>query len=114
MNYVRIMADFTATGLWSEFGHMMEPSELPVPSSLLEELEEWVHEYEDMDGSATTTIWKEWNERGLVLAHKIKELLPDWKVMYFDECKFGDCGHAIIPCDRSEYEFEITLQPGVK
>lgn len=106
------MADYTSTGLWHNAGHVMEVSELNVSSDVLDDLQEWVNDYEDMDEDITEDALKEWSMRGFSIATEIKRQLRDCTVVYFDEYQLQK--HSRLSnnlADRLNYEYEVPF-PG--
>jgi len=88
--WVQLMADYSSTGIWDKDGCEMSEEDLPISPATLVRLRDWCRLYEqsemylpekqrapfDIEGFA---------EAGLYLAQTIKEELPTWTVVYFDE-----------------------------
>ena len=83
-NYVKLMADYTSTGVWDTFGHSILPGSLPISESLKNRITEWQAEYDKYAFDAGFDI-KTFSRIGLSLAGDIKDELPGWVVIYFDE-----------------------------
>ena len=88
------MADYSSSGVWKRGGENVALSEFPLSERLQKEIIDWCDYYEINDD------WKEPENRsqplfdlksfsivGLSIAKKMKEELPDYQVMYFDEYK---------------------------
>lgn len=105
MSWVRVMADYAATGLWDKEGVNISVDTVPISRALAFELGAWQSHYDLLaDGP-------EWDERrkqhhakwGLRIAQWVKEELPEWTVIYFDESKLR-LGHDQ---PRDEFEYEV-------
>ena len=107
MSYVRIMADYMATGAWQKDGSVLELSELPIDQKLKQDLTRWVQTYDDFNADTDDKTWRSWAKRGNAIAKQIKEQLPDWTVIYFDEYAHQNAVNSPITCDRSYFEYEI-------
>ena len=103
--FVKLMPDFCSEGVWNREGVHMNLDELPIHYWLKCMIREWIAEY-DRGYSAMdddTFDMEKFAKHGYALAVKLKQNLPDWTVMYFDENKmFGNN-------NRDEYIFEIKL-----
>lgn len=92
---LRVAADYAAFPVWDvERGGMVDPSELPVPRSLLERLEAWATEYDATlspddplaSGFGTPEEEREFLARGRALARDLQESLgTSWRVSFGDE-----------------------------
>jgi hypothetical protein len=90
-NYIKLMADYTSTGLWDIRGRSVDPSYLPVSDELHERIARWTDAYELNDdylpeefrsGKFNTL---QFSNEGANIARSIKIELPHWTVTYFDE-----------------------------
>ena len=112
--YLRVMADYSSTGLWNKDGVNVEADDLGLSEVVLKSLNDWCLEYERNDDYLPEEYrtdprfdMKGFSERGLEVAKLIKsELGEDYKVVYFDEFKMvtildARCGR------RDEYEYEV-------
>lgn len=108
--WVRIMADYSADGIWSKDGCGCDIEELPVTQELRNRILTWSLAYEYTDSVRPSRVPPQfWVYEGLEIARAVKCQLPDWVVIYFDEIKCSDhmknAGHK---CDRSYFEYEIV------
>jgi hypothetical protein len=87
---VKIMPDFSSSGIWNlKDGIMVEHEELKLPKKLSKEFDEWVYYYDvshkrDFSGLKKGKADK-LNSWGRALAKKIKELHPKLRVEYMGE-----------------------------
>jgi len=86
--WVRIMADYCAHGVWCSDGAASHPDELPISPGLREMLCAWNswydHECDDYGDGGFPTL-AQFVEVGALLARLVKQQLPGWTVIYFDE-----------------------------
>ena len=124
--WVRVMFDYSSSGLWEESGCMMEPSDLPVTQELKSKINSWVnlydkHEWESesinmkYDGETEFSdddknrlneldiLCEEDFKKGILLAIEIKAQLPDWTVKVFN----NSYGVLSLPEDEN-FNSEIT------
>ena len=103
--YVRLMADFCSSGVWDENGTNLDIDSLPIHFWLKSMIGEWQAQYDrEVDPSSMDDFdVKTFAKHGYALAVKLKQNLPDWTVMYFDESK----AYSNLP--RSEFLKEIVL-----
>lgn len=112
--WVRVMGDYSSTGIWHWQGYEMDPDDLPVPADIKARLASWAARYHGAhdswrDGDADNfaalqeddRYLRAYSDEGLSLARAIKACLPDWTVVYFDEDL--SARHAI----RARFMFEI-------
>lgn len=99
--WVRIMNDYSASGVWGKDGAAYEPSDLPLPADLQDQILAWAEEWE-----AEETSVGEMTNKGLAIAKAVKAELPDWTVVFFDEAKLASAPNTE---DRSVFEYEIEL-----
>lgn len=110
--WVRVMADYCSEALWAKDGAGVGPDELPVTDDLKERLAAWQHRFDDEcedylpECQRTTTFDAvSFSKEGLAIALAIKEQLPDWTVIYFDEARSNN-----VPALDYEYEVRLPLK----
>jgi hypothetical protein len=115
--WVKVMADYSSTGLWDSNGANAEEDFVPMSAALKARLHAWCLWYEKnedyLDTPESIFDYVSFSAEGLAVAKAIKAELPDWTVVYFDEAKMpgiaegteGVKGRAI---PREEYEYEVT------
>jgi hypothetical protein len=89
-NGIKVMADYTSSGLWNlETGGMIDFENLKLPSLLIKALKQWIDYY---DGCWTKDYshpikskLPRLNNDGRVIARKIKVLYPKMRVEYWGE-----------------------------
>jgi hypothetical protein len=110
--WVRVMCDYSADGLWAKDGCSVGPEELPVSDALKARLRAWQDAYETFEGFETymhAPVLRDSDEcryfaaEGLAIAKAIKQELPDWTVIYFDESRV----RRRTEQPRTEFEYEI-------
>lgn len=124
--WVRVMFDYSSSGLWEEGGCMMEPSDLPVTQELKSKINSWVNLYDKHEWEAESINMKYDGEtefsdddknrlneldilceedfkKGILLAIEIKAQLPDWTVKVFN----NSYGILSLPEDEN-FNSEIT------
>lgn len=101
--YLRLMADHCSSGFWSELGVNLEPDDLPIKYWLKNMIDEWQAWY-DREALNDDFDVKTFSKHGYALAVKLKQQLPDWTIMYFDELASAENR------PRTEYLKEITLE----
>jgi hypothetical protein len=104
--YVCLMADFCSSGVWNEDGVSMCISEVPMHFWLKQMIDDWQAWYDREAGSTDFDVTT-FSKHGYALAVKLKQNLPDWTVVYFDEAAFLRDLAERPP--RSEHVKEITL-----
>jgi hypothetical protein len=109
--FVKVMPEYTSTGLWNTQGANLEESEVPMSAALLNRLRAWCAWYERNDEHLPMPDRKfdldAFSAEGLKIAQALKAELPDWTVVYFDEAKLMASMRA-RPKERSFYEYEVT------
>jgi hypothetical protein len=107
--YVKLMADYCSTGLWSKSGINLSENDFPLSEETLTALYDWVDLYETNDDYMEEKNRKQplfdlktFSEKGLDLAKKIKADLPYHTVVYFDEYA------STLSNDRKYFEYEIS------
>lgn len=92
--FIKVMADFSSTGLWDRQGVMLELTDIPeLPFWFSKELVPWCEKYEDydfdMEDAENDFPLEEFAAEGKVLAQKLAKAMPDWEIWYFDEFGFN-------------------------
>lgn len=113
--WVRVMGDYSSSGIWHWQGYEMDPDDLPVPAGVKARLADWASRYlsgadswSEGDADNFAALQDEdrqlraYSDEGLSIARAIKVSLPDWTVVYFDEAL--SVRHAI----RARFQFEIV------
>lgn len=100
--YVRLMADFCSSAVWDENGTNIDIDDVPMHYWLKSMITQWQAWY-DREGDTQDFDYKTFSKHGFALAYKLKQNLPDWTVVYFDEA----ASYEGKP--RSEYQKEIIL-----
>jgi hypothetical protein len=114
--WVRVMADYCSDGLWQRDGCMMSRDELPISAELRARHAKWCQWYEsnnDYEGEAITFDYWNFSIEGEEIARLIKDELPDWTVIYFDEKKCLSATGTTATDDlddvpRDLFEYEIV------
>jgi hypothetical protein len=112
--WVRIMCDYAADGVWDKEGLPAFAEDLPVSPSLRAMLKAWQDWYEHCDlNEPDPEVFDlaAHSVMGLCVARLVKRALPDWTVIYYDECRAGHMRLAGRDGPRSEFEYEILLAP---
>lgn len=126
--YVKIMADYSSTGLWDKDGLNIEHDCLNLSENTLFQLKKWVEWYEknnswnDPKYIVNSFDMPSFAQAGLNVAKLIKKELPDWTIVYFDEYTFelnyrkreftqeiSVNGEGTPSEDRSAFEFEVKI-----
>lgn len=90
--YLKIMADYSATGLWDRFGMEIRFEEVPeLPFWWVPKFKEWTEWYEEnddwMEGSEHDFPYQEFSDAGRELTQKLANVFVDWEIWYFDEAE---------------------------
>ena len=101
--YVRLMADFCSSAVWDENGTNIDIDDVPMHFWLKSMITQWQAWYDREGFDEDTFDVKTFSKHGYALAVKLKQNLPDWTVIYFDEEKVWE------QRPRSEYYIEIKL-----
>ena len=99
--YVRLMADHCSSGVWDKDGCNIDLDSLPIHQWLKSMIIDWqrVFDREALEDSFDVDTF---SKNGYALAVKLKQNLPDWEVVYFDEAA------SWHNKPRSEYYKKIT------
>lgn len=97
------MADYCSSGVWDENGTNIDIDSLPIYYWLKSMIGSWQVQYDREAMDEDTFDAKLFSKHGYALAVKLKQNLPDWTVMYFDEAAAWEHKH------RSEFLKEIIL-----
>lgn len=84
VRFLRVMCDYSAHGLWTARG-AVHPADLRLPAALVARLAEWQAGYERLIDTHATTGWDSHAAEGLQIAIAVKQALPGWQVIYFDD-----------------------------
>ncbi|QIG49395.1 hypothetical protein G5V57_17725 [Nordella sp. HKS 07] len=111
--WVKIMADFSADGVWDKQGELCHLADLPVSDALKQRISAWIDWYDreaDADGPNVIPFdVRQFSEQGVAIARDVKRELTDWTVVYFDERR---CNESILeggPANRSYFEYEVKV-----
>lgn len=106
--WVRIMCDYCADPLWGPGGAMEYLEDFPVTVDLRQRLQAWEDQYDSQNpgGPSPPLDMATFSREGRELARRVKEQLPDWTVIYFDEEASAMRGRD---APRSIFEYEIVL-----
>jgi hypothetical protein len=112
-HWVKVMADYSATGLWDSTGVPLEHDEVPISLALRERLSAWCNRYElnedYLPGAEGSFDYAGFSADGLAIAKALKTELPDWTVVYFDEREMrAALAKQISTPERASYEFEVS------
>lgn len=90
--YIKIMADYSSTGLWDRDGMMLELDEVPLPFWWVPKFKRWTEWYEENDDYMEDSIvdfqYQKFAAAGEDLATQLAKVLPDWQIWYFNEHMF--------------------------
>lgn len=105
-NYVKLMADYCASGVWNREGVNVDIDSIPLPYWLKQMITDWVALYDRESFDDKNFDYAKFSKDGYALAVKMKQNLPaDWEVFYFDEVKARDLGRTGF----DNYLYEIFL-----
>lgn len=111
--WVKIMADFSADGVWNKRGELCDLADLPVSDALKRRISAWMDWYDrgadPIDRNATPFDVCQFSEQGLAIARDVKRELADWTVVYFDERRSNESTFEGGPKNRSCFEYEVTV-----
>ena len=109
--WVLIMCDYTAEGVWDRRGRACAVDDLPVADNIRAMIRGWQEWYEYSD-LRPETCWFDLEAHaafGLFIAKLVKQSLPDWTVVYFDESKPTNNWQPGEPRDHFEYEITAAM-----
>jgi hypothetical protein len=96
MRKIRVMADFSSSGLWDDDcnGVMIEYEDLGLLTDLITEFEEWIRHYDlnqtsNFDGFMPGKALES-QEMGRKLAKKLKTMFPEDQIEYWYENETGN------------------------
>lgn len=99
--WVRIMADFSADGVWNQQGELCDLADLPVSDALKHRISAWMDWYDREadpdDRNGISFDLRQFSEQGLAIAQDVKRELLDWTVVYFDELRYDESSRAGRP-----------------
>jgi hypothetical protein len=110
--YLKIMADYSSSGLWDREGKMIDIEDVPeLPFWWVPRFKEWTEKYEDnddwMEDSDGDFPYEKFSADGRVLAQKLANVLKDWEIWYFDEAASHKCYGTTVQDDPSIYLHRI-------
>lgn len=121
VKWLRIMCDYSAEGVWNHRGAATSLAAYPISDALAARILAWQNWYECMLGDLTGAArWNDFfgmdfSEAGRMLAQAVKQELPDWTVVYFDDARCNEVYEQGLdrtdPKVRALYEYEIEGQP---
>lgn len=107
--WLRLMADYSASGLWSPNG-ALDLDDVPLSDVLKARVAAWAAWYETNDDYLPPEARKgtfdlaAFAAEGLAIAKAIRQALPDWTVVYYDEAR----KHARPRgAPRSHFQYEV-------
>jgi len=89
--YVKLMADYSSSGLWDINGVMMDSTSLPISETLRSAIDAWCGDYEDsqffLAPPDRDVVFDRitFNQAGAMLAERIQNELPLWTVVHRPE-----------------------------
>ncbi|MDR5819295.1 hypothetical protein QCE64_02105 [Caballeronia sp. LZ043] len=95
-------------------GMHMDPEELPVSDDLKARLEQWADWYNINDDfnppeeRRNRLDWTKFSAEGVAIARAIKQALPAWTVVWWDEKILSELVNLGETPQRSLYAFEVT------
>ena len=106
--WVRIMADYSADPLWGPDGTMRYLDDLPVTQELRQRLRDWEGVFDRHDEFTPSAPFDTagFSKTGRELACEVKQQLPDWTVVYYDE---EAAAKRPVGAPRGSFEYEIGL-----
>ena len=112
--YIKVMADYMSSCLWHADGIQADIDELPVSAALRTRIAQWADWYNVNDDFLPAAERKnrldlrKFNDEGLAIARAVKRELPDWTVVWWDECELiAQVESGAGKSSRELYEFEI-------
>lgn len=107
--WVRVFCDIGCEGIWDMEGIARDLEVFPISEALKARIMTWQAWYEQDDPHEDPPVridWQSYSEEGRQIASAIKQALPDWTVVYFDEHR---CRTRPADAPRSCFEYEIHL-----
>lgn len=101
--WVRLMCYFGTDGVWNSDDEKADPAPVLLSPGLKSEIVAWKHSLDRVDTFGPGDV-ETFQNRALNIARRIKEEMPDWKVVYIDRTKSG----ADIR-NKDYFEHEVTL-----
>jgi hypothetical protein len=95
MKKLKVMFDFTSSGIWNgKTGVMIDYEDLKkIPPELIQRFEKWINYFDDSFKSDYYTLKKGRariaNSEGLKLAKELKKIYPKYQIEYWGENKKG-------------------------
>ena len=89
--FVKLMADYSSSGVWEKGGSMMELEDLPISKKLSDEIVRWTNWYENSqfylgpEDRTRSFDLKGFNKQGANIAKKLAMELPGWQIVFRPE-----------------------------
>ncbi len=111
--WVRIKADHgLGCCVWHKNGGGSPACSLPIPPELVARMDRWQNDFETIwgsdDGATPLTDIGAFCAEGRAIAQAVKQTLPDWTVLYFDESRY-EAYRADRHADHGPITYEIIL-----
>jgi hypothetical protein len=109
--FVRLVCDYHCDGVWNKLRQACDITDLPVSQDLADSILAWQASFDSHEDEEDASIPFDVGAHaayGLLLARRVKQELPDWTVVYFDESKVPALWSPGFP--RSAFEYEIKLE----
>lgn len=118
--YLKIMADYSSTGLWDRFGMEIMFEEVPeLPFWWVPKFKEWTEWYEEnddwMEESEHDFPYQAFSDAGRELTQKLANVFSDWEIWYFDEAEMlrviqSEKNSGLVkPKDENEQKYLIRI-----
>lgn len=101
--WVRLMFYFGAAGVWNSDDDKADVSVLALSTPLKAEIVAWKTSLDQVDTVLVQHV-EEFSTRAMNVARRVKEEMPDWRVVYIDRTKSG----ADIR-NKDYFEHEVVL-----
>lgn len=107
VKWVRLRADYEASGIWWKDGVLGTPEDLPIDKELRVRIHRLQEAYDLSPIEGPWSGHASFSEDGLRIALSLKAALLDWTVVYFDLHRRQQAREGGIN-ERSFFKFEIT------
>lgn len=101
--WVRLMFYFGTNGVWNSDDDKADVALLPIGPELKADIKAWKTSLDSVE-TLTVRHVEEFSTRAMNVGRKVKEAMPDWKVVYIDRTKSG----ADIR-NKDYFEHEVVL-----
>lgn len=109
-SYLKVWADPTTTGLFTDYGEMLYPDWLPIPQKIWDELARMVADYDlcigltEAEAKRYEAEWDEIDKRGIELARRVSECLLGTPVYYWSEYRHDYLMPVQLSiCDKADH-----------